>query len=289
MLALAGIAMSITFTYAQNSPQSGNPQTVTVKVSDKTGAMPGASVIVKGTTNGQMTGPDGIATLTNVSPDDILVVSFVGYENVEVHVSGKKSLNVLLKDDSLALEEIVVVGYGTQKKANLTGAVDQVGSETFEGRANANISQMLQGQVPNLNLKFTDGRPNSSPSYNIRGTTSIGQGGSALVLIDGVEGDPSLLNPNDIESVSVLKDAASSAIYGSRAPYGVVLITTKGATKGKPTISYQANFTFEQPTTIPDYVSDGYTWADHFYQAYYNYNFSNPSGINKTMWLTSLR
>lgn len=282
-LALAGIVTGITFAYAQSSPQTGNPQTVTVKVSDKTGAMPGASVIVKGTTNGQITGPNGIATLTDVSPDAILVVSFVGYENVEVHVSGRKTLNVLLKDDSLALNEIVVVGYGTQKKANLTGAVDQVGSETFEGRANANLSQMLQGQVPNLNLKFTDGRPNSSPSYNIRGTTSIGQGGSALVLIDGVEGDPSLLNPNDIESVSVLKDAASSAIYGSRAPYGVVLITTKGATKGKPTISYQANFTFEQPTTIPEYVSDGYTWAEHFYQAYYNYNFSNPSGINKTM------
>lgn len=158
-----------------------------------------------------------------------------------------------------------------------------MGSETFEGRSNANLTQMLQGQIPNLNLKFKDGRPNSSPSYNIRGTTSIGQGGSALILIDGVEGDPSLLNPNDIESVSVLKDAASSAIYGSRAPYGVVLITTKTARQGKPTVSYQANLTFEQPTTIPDYVSNGYTWADHFYKAFYNYNFSNPSGINKTM------
>lgn len=186
-------------------------------------------------------------------------------------------------EDSLTLDEIVVVGYGTQKKANLTGAVDQVGSETFEGRSNANLTQMLQGQIPNLNLKFKDGRPNSSPSYNIRGTTSIGQGGSALILIDGVEGDPALLNPNDIESVSVLKDAASSAIYGSRAPYGVVLITTKTAKQGKPTVSYQANLTFEKPTTIPEYVSNGYTWADHFYKAFYNYNLSNPSGINKTM------
>ncbi len=283
LLASAVLLMSIPILYAQNSSTSDKPMTVKVKVSDKTGAMPGASVIVKGTTNGQITGPDGVAVLNNVNPDDVLTVSFVGYENVQVHVSGRAHLNVILKDDSLALNEIVVVGYGTQKKANLTGAVDQVGSETFEGRANANISQMLQGQVPNLNLKFTDGRPNSSPSYNIRGTTSIGQGGSALVLIDGVEGDPSLLNPNDIESVSVLKDAASSAIYGSRAPYGVVLITTKGATSGKPTVTYQANFTFEQPTTIPDYVSDGYTWAEHFYKAYYNYNFSNPSGINKTM------
>lgn len=238
--------------------------------------------MVKGTTNGQITGADGTATLTNVAPDAVLVVTFVGYQTVEIPVKGRAKVSVTL-EDSLTLDEIVVVGYGTQKKANLTGAVDQVGSETFEGRSNANLTQMLQGQIPNLNLKFKDGRPNSSPSYNIRGTTSIGQGGSALILIDGVEGDPSLLNPNDIESVSVLKDAASSAIYGSRAPYGVVLITTKTAKQGKPTVSYQANLTFEQPTTIPDYVSNGYTWADHFYKAYYNYNLSNPSGINKTM------
>lgn len=255
---------------------------VTVKVTDKAGAMPGAGILVKGTTNGQITGADGTATLTNVAPDAVLVVTFVGYQTVEVPVKGRANVSVTL-EDSLTLDEIVVVGYGTQKKANLTGAVDQVGSETFEGRSNANLTQMLQGQIPNLNLKFKDGRPNSSPSYNIRGTTSIGQGGSALILIDGVEGDPALLNPNDIESVSVLKDAASSAIYGSRAPYGVVLITTKTARQGKPTVSYQANLTFDQPTTIPDYVSNGYTWADHFYKAYYNYNLSNPSGINKTM------
>lgn len=255
---------------------------VTVKVTDKAGAMPGAGILVKGTTNGQITGADGTATLTNVAPDAVLVVTFVGYQTVEVPIKGRANVSVTL-EDSLTLDEIVVVGYGTQKKANLTGAVDQVGSETFEGRSNANLTQMLQGQIPNLNLKFKDGRPNSSPSYNIRGTTSIGQGGSALILIDGVEGDPALLNPNDIESVSVLKDAASSAIYGSRAPYGVVLITTKTARQGKPTVSYQANLTFEQPTTIPDYVSNGYTWADHFYKAYYNYNLSNPSGINKTM------
>lgn len=255
---------------------------VTVKVTDKAGAMPGAGILVKGTTNGQITGADGTATLTNVAPDAVLVVTFVGYQTVEIPVKGRANVSVTL-EDSLTLDEIVVVGYGTQKKANLTGAVDQVGSETFEGRSNANLTQMLQGQIPNLNLKFKDGRPNSSPSYNIRGTTSIGQGGSALILIDGVEGDPALLNPNDIESVSVLKDAASSAIYGSRAPYGVVLITTKTARQGKPTVSYQANLTFEQPTTIPDYVSNGYTWADHFYKAYYNYNLSNPSGINKTM------
>lgn len=279
---------------AGGGSDSGQDDGVTCVVTDRSGVMPGASVQVKGTTNGAVTGSDGKAVLYGVSPDAVLVVSFIGYKTVEVPVNNRSHFTVLLKDDSLALDEIVVVGYGTQKKANLTGAVDQIGSEAFDGRPNANLTQMLQGQIPNLNLKFTDGRPNSSPSYNIRGTTSIGQGGSALVLIDGVEGDPSLLNPNDIESVSVLKDAASSAIYGSRAPYGVVLITTKVATRGKPTVAYQTNLSFDTPTTVPDYVSDGYTWAEHFYKAYYNYNFSNPSGINKTMefstaWLSEYK
>ena len=263
-------------------------------VSDNAGPMPGASVLVKGTTNGGITDVNGSVTLGNVPGNATLVVSFVGYETVEVPVTGKSLIRVTLKDDSTLLNETVVVGYGTQKKANLTGAVDQVGEEVFEGRPNANLAQMLQGRVANLNLKFTDGRPNSSPSFNIRGRTSIGQGGSALVLIDGVEGNASLLNPNDIESVSVLKDAASSAIYGSRAPYGVVLITTKNAKKGTATVSYQANFSFETPTAMPDVVSDGYTWAEHFYKSWYNYKGNNPTAINKTMefstaWLEEYR
>ena len=187
-----------------------------------------------------------------------------------------------MAEDNTTLDEVVVVGYGTQKKANLTGAVEQVTSEVFEGRPVANTTQMLQGAVPNLNLQMTDGKPMRTASYNVRGTTSVGQGGSALVLIDGVEGDPSLLNPDDIESVSVLKDAASSSIYGSRAPYGVVLITTKAAKTGKTTVNYSATFSIQTPTADYDYVSDGYTWAEHFYKAYYNYNHSNPSGINKT-------
>lgn len=275
----------IIMTLAVLLPLSLSAQTlkVTVSVFDKQGAMPGASVTVKGTTNGSITDLDGKATLTDVKPDAVLVVSFVGYGDVEEPVAGRAQISVILKDDSIALEETVVVGYGTQKKANLTGSVDQVTSEVFEGRGGANVAQMLQGQVANLNLTFTDGRPNSSPSFNIRGTTSVGQGGSALVLIDGVEGDSSLLNPDDIESISVLKDAASSAVFGSRAPYGVVLITTKTAKKGsKPKVSYSNTLSFQSPTTIPDVVSDGYTYASMFYQSWYNYKLSNPTGINKT-------
>ncbi|MBR6933684.1 MAG: SusC/RagA family TonB-linked outer membrane protein, partial [Bacteroidales bacterium] len=280
--------------FAQGSGQGTNKITVSGRVQDEQGApVIGAGVMVDGTTIGVATDLEGRYTIS-VPSHAVLTVQSIGYKTVKVPVDGRARIDVTLAFGREMLEETVVVGYGTQKKANLTGAVDQVGEETFDGRPNANLAQMLQGRVANLNLKFTDGRPNSSPSFNIRGRTSIGQGGSALVLIDGVEGNASLLNPNDIESVSVLKDAASSAIYGSRAPYGVVLITTKNAKKGTATVNYQSNFSFERPTAMPDVVSDGYTWANHFYMSWYNYKGSNPTAINKTMefstaWLEEYR
>ena len=243
--------------------------------------MVGVSVTVDGTDDGTITGINGEYTI-NVPKNGSLTFSFIGYKSQTIAVGTRTSVNVQMAEDNTTLDEVVVVGYGTQKKANLTGAVEQVTSEVFEGRPVSNTTQMLQGAVPNLNLQMTDGKPMRTATYNVRGTTSVGQGGSALVLIDGVEGDPSLLNPDDIESVSVLKDAASSSIYGSRAPYGVVLITTKAAKQGKTTVNYSATFSIQSPTADYDYVSDGYTWAEHFYTAYYNYNHSNPSGINKT-------
>lgn len=291
MLALLVLAAPA---FAQGSPQGAGRITVSGKVLDEQGnPLISAGVIVDGTSQGTATDLDGQYTI-QVPSNATLLFQSIGCKTEKVPVQGRARIDVTLTPDPEFLEEVVVVGYGTQKKANLTGAVDQVGEDTFDGRPNANLSQMLQGRVANLNLKFTDGRPNSSPSFNIRGKTSIGQGGSALVLIDGVEGNASLLNPNDIESVSVLKDAASSAIYGSRAPYGVVLITTKSAKKGTATVTYQANFSFETPTSIPDVVSDGYTWAEHFYKSWVNYKGSNPTAINKTMefsvaWLDEYR
>ena len=273
--------------FAQGQGQGTGKVTVSGKVLDDQGApVIGAGVMVEGTTTGVATDLNGNYTIT-VPSNASLSIQSIGFKTVVIPVRGRSRIDVTLSSDDELLDEVVVVGYGTQKKANLTGAVDQVGAETFDGRPNANLAQMLQGRVANLNLKFTDGRPNSSPSFNIRGRTSIGQGGSALVLIDGVEGNASLLNPNDIESVSVLKDAASSAIYGSRAPYGVVLITTKNAKKGTATVSYQTNLSFERPTAMPDVVSDGYVWAEHFYKAWYNYKGSNPTAINKTMDFTT--
>jgi len=207
------------------------------KVVDSSGdPVIGANVLEKGTANGTVTDVEGNFVLT-VSDHPTLVVSYIGYTTVEIRLGDRQIVNIVLKEDAEALDEVVVVGYGTQKKVNLTGSVDQVTSDVFEGRPSSNVTQMLEGVVPNLNILLSDGKPGRTADFNVRGTGSI-NGGSALVLIDGVEGDPSLLNPNDIESVSVLKDAAASAIYGARAPFGVVLITTKNAKEGKPKIIY---------------------------------------------------
>jgi TonB-linked SusC/RagA family outer membrane protein len=240
--------------------------------------------MVKGTTIGTVTDIDGKYSLSGVSSDaKILTFSFVGMDRQEVPITDKNSYNVVLKTSTVGVEEVVVVGYGTQKKANLTGAVDQVKGDVFDNRPIANVSQGLKGVIPNLNIKLMDGKPNQAPSYNIRGTTSIGQGGSALVLIDGVEGDPSLLNPNDIASVSILKDAASAAIYGARGTFGVVLITTKNPEQGKTSVTFSSNFAMKEPVRRPDFLTDGYTWARMFSEAFVNGDGSFPQNVNKTL------
>lgn len=260
------------------SQQNGS---ITCTVEDAIGPVIGASVMIKGTTRGSVTNSDGVASLDGLKNGDIIKISSIGYITQEFTYTGQSTLKVILKEDSQLLEETVVVGYGSQKKVNLTGAVDQVTSEAFEGRPVANVTQMLEGAIPNLNISLADGKPGRTADFNVRGAGSI-NGGSALVLIDGVEGDPSLLNPNDIESVSVLKDAAASAIYGARAPFGVVLITTKNASEGKPKVVYSSTYSLQTPQNVPDVVSDGYVWAEHFADAYFGYNRNYPSGINKT-------
>ena len=230
---------------------------------------------------------DGAFTIA-VSSGQTLRFSSIGFAQREITYQNQRSLHVALQAQGESLQEVVVVGYGTQKKANLTGAVDQVGQEVFQGRPLANVSQMLQGTVPNLNIVPSDGKPTRDPAFNIRGTSSIGQGGSALIIIDGVEGDPSVLNPNDIESVSVLKDASSAAIYGSRGTFGVVLITTKKASAGRSNLNYTGGLSLQAPTTRPDFVTDGYTYAERFFEAYNAWNnySSIPSKLNKTQIFT---
>ena len=289
---LCSIALTVSL-YAQNDSQSLSGTVVDASTGEP---LIGASVLVKGTTTGSVTDLDGHFTL-NVDPGAELVISSIGYEDCAYTVSAQTAnIRIALKVSSEFLDEVVVVGYGAVKKENLSGAVDQVSSEKFQGRPVANATQMLQGAIPNLNITLPDGKPNGSASYNIRGTTSIGAGGSALILIDGVEGDPAMLNPDDIESVSVLKDAASAAIYGSRAPYGVVLITTKNPDMedGKFSISYSGNVSVQSPTAIPEVVTDGYVYASLFYDAWYNYRQSDPTGLNKsqeftTTWLNDFK
>ena len=261
--------------------------TITGVVTDaETGeTVAGINVVVQGTSIGTTTDLDGKYRLAVPEDATNLIFTFIGYVTQEIPINGRTEINVQMPVDVQTLQDIVVVGYGTQKKINLTGAVDQVTSETFNNRPLPNISQGLQGVVPNLNITLADGKPIQSPTYNIRGTTSIGQGGSALVLIDGVEGDPSLLNPNDIASISVLKDAASASIYGARAAFGVVLITTKSPEEDRMTVTYTTNFSVKRPVTVPDLVTDGYQWASLFNEAWSAWNdySQTPQNVNKTL------
>lgn len=263
-------------------------------VKDENGeAIPGANITVRGGNAGVITDVDGKYSM-DVPENAVLHISFVGYDPIDLKVENRPEVNVVLKGNTNVLNEVVLVGYGTQKKANLTGAIDQIGSEVFENRSVSNVTQALLGAVPNLNISLTDGKPTRSADFNIRGTTSIGEGGSALVLIDGVEGDPAMLNPNDIESVSVLKDASSAAIYGARGAYGVVLITTRNASKNKISINYSVNSTYITPVDVPNIVDDGYTYASMFYEAYYNARNATPAALNKTQvfstsWLSDFK
>ncbi|WP_245859837.1 TonB-dependent receptor [Spirosoma aerolatum] len=260
--------------------------TITGTISDDKGeVLPGVSVVVKGTQRGTTTDAKGQYRISVPDGKATLIYSFVGYLSQEVLVGNQSVISLTLKADSKSLEEVIVVGYGTQKKVNLTGAVDQVTSEVLENRSLPNLSQGLQGTIPNLNLTMGDGKPIQSPTFNIRGTTSIGQGGSALVLIDGVEGDPSRLNPNDVASVSVLKDAASAAIYGARGAFGVVLITTKSPTKDRTSVTYSVNRSIKSPTSVPNFVTNGYTFAKMFNEGWSAWNdyAQTPQNINKTV------
>lgn len=249
-----------------------NGKTVKGVVNDNFGPVPGANVIVKGTTNGVITDMDGNFTISNVPENAILQVSFIGYITQEVKVAGKTTLAVTLSEDAKALEEVVVVGYGSQKKVNLTGSIGQVDSKVLEARPITSTSSALQGAIPNLQITNTSGEPGQTASLNVRGTTSI-NGGSPLVLVDGVEMSLDLVNPNDIANVTVLKDAAASAIYGVRAAFGVVLVTTKNPTKAeKVTVNYSGNFSFSKPSILPEFVESQSLYAEWMNQACLNAN-----------------
>lgn len=248
-------------------PQSGKFKVSGKVTDDKGDAVIGASVIQKGTTNGVTTDFDGKYTIEVSSSTAVLSISYLGYLPQDVKVDGKHTVNITLKENAHALDEVVVVGFGTQKKINLTGSVAMVDAEVIESRPVQNVSQALQGVVPGLNFSVNTGGGtlDNTLNVNIRGAGTIGDGSgsSPLILIDGIEGDMNTINTNDIESISVLKDAASSSIYGARASFGVILITTKSGKAGKSRVSYSGNVRFTDALQLPD-MMDSYQFAQYF-------------------------
>lgn len=290
-LALASVGAMATPSDTPNVPKSASTtllaqtgKTIKGLVSDKNEPIIGANVIVKGTTNGTITNLDGQFSLTNVPDNATLLISFIGYLPQEVKVGNLRDFQIVLKEDNQTLDEVVVVGYGSQKKVNLTGSVGQVDSKVLESRPITSSSSALQGTIPNLQVTPSSGEPGSEATLNVRGTTSI-NGGSPLVLVDGVEMNLDMVNPNDIANVTVLKDAAAAAIYGVRAAYGVVLVTTKSAgTDMRTTVSYSGNVAFSKPTILPEMVSTSWEHAEFVNKAMTNAGLDlvfNPEVITK--------
>lgn len=226
-------------TLAQNIQLNGT-------VTDVSGeSVIGASVLEKGTTNGVITDIDGNFTLS-VSPKATIIISYVGYAPQEIALNGRKELKVVLKEDTELLDEVVVIGYGTQKKSDVSGSVSSVSGDKLNNIPTANAETALQGMAPGLIVNFGSGAAGSTPSLQVRGVTTYGTDNSPLVIIDGVPGDMSFLNPEDIKSMSVLKDAATAAIYGARAAAGVILIETYRGAKSKPKITFSAYWGVDQ-------------------------------------------
>ncbi len=240
-------------------------RTVSGRVLDSSGeGIPGAGIVIQGTTKGALSDVSGEWTLDVKGGDVVLEVSCLGYSPATVTVpAGQTRVDVVLSDDNLMLEETVVVGYGTQKKVNLTGAVTAVKGDELQNRSSHDVTSMLQGAVPGLNITTSSGIMNDTPDINIRGYTSI-NGASPMVLIDGAEGDLSRVNPHDVESISVIKDGAAAAVYGARAAFGVILVTTKAGAEGdgKATVRYSGRWGWQSPTTSTDFETRGY-WSVH--------------------------
>jgi TonB-linked SusC/RagA family outer membrane protein len=210
-------------------------QEVSGTVSDSNGPLPGASVVVKGTTNGTQADFDGLYTLSAVGADAILVFSYIGYKKQEVSVNGQTDINVTLKEDAQALEEVIVVGYGSQVKKEITSAVTSVNVEDFNQGVVNSPAQLLQGKVAGLSIANPGGNPNQAPTIRLRGISTVGGNQQPLVVIDGVLGGSlDSVDPADIQNITVLKDGSAAAIYGSRASSGVIVITTKSGKNGQP-------------------------------------------------------
>lgn len=221
--------------------------------------IPGASIVLKGTTTGVISNLDGMYSIAVPELKGTLVISFIGYQTREIAITGRV-LNVILSESTEVLDELVVVGFGTQKKVNLTGAVSSVSMKELEGKPVVNIVEALQGSTPGLIIQQSNSQPGNRPSINIRGQNTLNNN-DPLILIDGIVGDIQNVNPSDIKNISILKDASSTAIYGSRASNGVILIETNSGSGGKTTVRYDYQYGVQQVTALPTPV-DSWIYAE---------------------------
>lgn len=262
----------------------GQQQQIQGKVLNSDGEpLVGASIRIQQSNIATATKGDGSFAMPVVHTDGQLLITALGYEDKIVSYKVGTELLIRMLESTSDLDEVVIVGYGTQKKANLTGAVAQINAEDIALRPDANIATTLQGLMPGLNIQINNGDPGATPDINVRGFNSI-NGGNPLVLIDGIEGNITRVNPNDIEAVTVLKDAASSAIYGARGALGVILITTKSGKSGKTEINYSNNFAWTTPAARTDFITDPYVYGKTVDAAIYGYNGSSYTRYNDMDW-----
>lgn len=253
-------------------------------VKDSSGEiLPGVVVSVQGSNAGTITDVDGSFTI-KANASDKLNFNCIGYKTQTVTVQNAAPLAITMTEDFTTLDESVVVGYGVQKRRDIVGAIETLDGKALDERKTANVSRALQGQIPGLTLTFVDGKPTTNASIKIRGnTTSIGSGGSALVLVDGMETDMNTINPDDIESISVLKDASSAAVYGAKGTFGVILITTKAAKDDNIHLSYDGSFTVLQRTVVPQTVNNGLKWFNEYRESYFSRYQSYSNSINNAL------
>jgi TonB-linked SusC/RagA family outer membrane protein len=260
--------------YAQQKSVSG-------KVKDISGQpLPGVTVLIKGTTQGTITNNNGDYSLMNIPEDGTLVFSFVGMRTQEVAVGNQPSVNVTMEEETIGLDEVVAIGYGTEKRVNVIGSVSQISAEKIENRPVSSLSNALTGQMTGVTVIQRSGKPGyDDGEIRVRGVGSFGATPSALVLVDGIPSSMNEINPNDIETISVLKDASSAAIYGARSANGVILVTTKKGKEGKISVAYNGYYGVSTPTEFPD-LATSWEYAEMYNIASGTQSYS-PEDIEK--------
>lgn len=265
-------------------PANAQQASVKGQVTDESGELLPGVVIMNGNSSAVTTTDLEGKFVINAEENDILYASCLGYKDATVRISRQSTYNIVMTTDQTKLDEAVVIGYGVQKRRDIVGAIETLDGDEISNRKTSNVSRALQGQIPGLTLTFSDGKPTRNPEIRIRGVeNSIGAGGSALTLVDGVETDMNTINPNDIESITVLKDASSTAVYGAKGTFGVILITTKSPEAGRVRVSYDGSFSILNRTVKPETINNGLQWTDAYIESYKGRYNSMPSNINNAM------